>query len=351
MNRSRRSGRTTARGPPSHGSPAHRIEAMPEPHAVALFWGDQEFLLRQAALELLADRGAHATEVDGSDWRGGETSDLATPSLWGEKRALLVTRCQALPEEGIREIRGYVTAPSPEAVCVLTLVSRAKSLPPLAKVVQSVGGLVRHVAVRRQDLPRWILDRAVKRGLALTPPAATALIGTIGEDPAALDQSVEQLATAFPGRTVGPDLVRSQFQGRGEQRVWDLCDRALSGRLPEALLVLRSLLDQREDPLLVLGGIASRVRDLLRVQDLPDRMSPADAAKEAGVRFDWQVKRYRDQVRRFAPGRLASLHTRVVEADRALKGGAPPDVVLTALVAVMAGEEDAVLDLPMRVAR
>jgi DNA polymerase III delta subunit len=221
----------------------------------------------------------------------------------------------------------------------------------LAKQVQAAGGLVRQIALRRQDLPRWILDRAEARGLGLTSPGATALIGVIGEDLAALDQSVEQLATAFAGASVGPEQIRSQFKGLGEQRVWDLCDRALSGRLPEALVVLRSLLEQRGDPLMILGGIASRLRDLLRVQELPDRMSSGDAARQAGLRFDWQVRRYREQARRFTPESLANLHGLVVQADRALKGGAPSEVVLAALVAVMAGEEDAALDLPMRVAR
>jgi len=47
----------------------------------ALFWGEDGFLLRLAAHELLAQRGFRATELEASDWRGGETSDLATPSL------------------------------------------------------------------------------------------------------------------------------------------------------------------------------------------------------------------------------------------------------------------------------
>jgi DNA polymerase-3 subunit delta len=318
---------------------------------VAMFWGENPFLLRQAALQLLAEGSLRATEVDASEWRGGETSDVATPSLWGERRALLVTECQGLPESGLREIKAYVEAPSPDALCVLTLVSRAKSPPPLAKAVQSARGLVRQIVLKRQDLPRWVLERARARGLQLSAPGATALIGAVGDDPAPLDQAVEQLATAFPGTALGPEQVRAQFQGMGEQRVWDLCDRALSGRLAEALVVLRSLMDQKEDPLLILGGVAARVRDLLRVQGLPDRMPSADAAKAAGLRFDWQVRRYRDQARRFTPEGLADLHGRVVEADRALKGGAPGDVVLGALVAVMAGLPEAALDLPMRVSR
>jgi DNA polymerase-3 subunit delta len=328
------------------GPPAGETSA-----STILFWGDEAFLLRLAALEFLQEQGVRATEVDGTEWGGSETSDLATPSLWGERRALLVTNCQSLTEAGGRDLKAYVEAPSPEALCLLTLVTRGKSTPPLAKTVQAGGGTVRHVAVKRTELPKWVLERSRSRGVHLTPAASAALVGTVGADPAMLDQAVEQLATAFAGRTVGPEEVRAQFHGLGEQQVWDLCDRALSGRLPEALVILRSLLDARDDPLLILGGIASRLRDLIRVRSVPDRVSSEEVARAAGLRFDWQAKRYREQARRFSPEQLASLHDKVVATDRALKGGWPGDVLLTALVAAMAGREDAALELPIRVSR
>jgi DNA polymerase III delta subunit len=185
----------------------------------------------------------------------------------------------------------------------------------------------------------------------MSPEAAAALVSTLGEDTAQLDQAVEQLGAAFPGRQVGAQEVHGQFQGLGEQRVWDLCDQALAGRLPGALLVLRSLLASRHDPLMILGGLASRVRDLLRVKDIPERLPTAEAARLAGLRFDWQLRRYRDQARRFGPEGLSSLHARIVEADRALKGGMPGEIVLASLVAVMAGEPGAALDVPVRVSR
>jgi|GEM_PF-703340 DNA polymerase-3 subunit delta len=317
----------------------------------ALFWGEDGFLLRLAAHELFQQRGFRATELEASDWRGGETSDLATPSLWGERRALLVADCQSIPEGGARELRAYLEGPVPDTLCILTQVSRGKNPPPIAKAVQAGGGVVKQIAVKRQDMPRWVLDRAKLRGVALTGPGAAQLIAAFGQETAPLDQAVEQLASAFPGRTIGPEEVRSQFRGLGEQQVWDLCDQACMGRLPEALVTLRSLLEDRSDPLLILGGIASRVRDLLRVRALPDRMPAAEAAKAAGLRFDWQVRRYREQAGRMSIEQLVELHTLVVEADRALKGGAPGDVVLTALVAVMAGERTAALDVPVRVGR
>lgn len=330
------------------GRPYNRSVADP---AVVLFWGDDEFLLRLAAHEFFAARGVRAVEVDAAEWQGGETSDLATPSLWGEARALLVTQCQSFPESGSREIAAYVKAPSPEALCVLTYVTRGKSGPALARVVQAAGGAVHHVQLRRTDLPKWLVDRARSRGMRLAGPAATALIGTLGEDAGTLDQAIEQLVTAFAGKPVGPEEVRSQFQGVGEQRVWDLCDRALAGRLPEALVVLRSLLEGREDPLLIVGGIAARLRELVKVRSLPDRMAPAEAARAAGVRFDWQVRRYREQAARYSLEELTELQGAVTDADRAIKGGTPGDVVLSALVAAMAGDREAALTVPVRVGR
>lgn len=89
---------------------------------------------------------------------------------------------------------------------------------------------------------------------------------------------------------------------------------------------------------MILGGIASRLRDLLRVRSLPERMPPAEAAKQAGLRFDWQVRRYREQARRFTLEELVAIHERVAWADEALKSGATADVVLPMLIAAIAGE-------------
>jgi DNA polymerase-3 subunit delta len=323
---------------------------MSDPPGVALFWGEDQFLLRLAAMELIEAHGLHATEIEASDWLGGELFDLATPSLWGERRALLIAGCQHLSEQGAREVRSYIEAPAPDALCVMTLVTRGKS-PALVKAVHAAGSLVKQVSIRRQDLANWILQRSRARGAQVVPAGAGALLATLGEDPATLDQAIEQLAGAFPGGAIGAEQVRAQFEGLGEQRVWDLCDRAFTGRTSEALVVLRSLLARRDDPLLILGGIASRLRDLLKVQSLPDRLSPSEAAEAAGLRFDWQVRRYREQARRYTHDEMAALHARVVESDRALKGGAAGDVVLASLVAAISGETRAALDLAVRVSR
>jgi DNA polymerase III delta subunit len=108
--------------------------------------------------------------------------------------------------------------------------------------------------------------------------------------------------------------------------------------MPGAMRSLRTMLEAREAGLLILGGIVSRLRDLMRVRALPDRLPPADVARRAGLRFDWQARRYRDQARRFSLDELVQVHERVAWADRALKSGATDDVVLPLVIAAIAGD-------------
>jgi len=305
---------------------------MAPPPNVLLLWGEDEFLLREAAADAL--QGVRAAEVEAGEWRGGETSDLATPSLFGEERALVVTGCRHLHEAGVKELAAYLASPAPDARLVLLVEVAERGKPPaaLVKLVQPVGE-VRQVAVARKDLPQWLLSRAGRHSLVLAPEAARALVDAVGESPAALDSALEQLAAAFRGQRVSRELVASQFRGLGEQRVWDLCDRLFERDAARAVRSLRTLLEAREEPLAILGGVASRVRDLIRVKALPERMPAAEVARAAGLRFDWQVRRSREQVRWFTMAELVGIHARIAQADRELKSGAPGDVVLPVVVA------------------
>jgi len=309
----------------SHRAPVH------------LLWGESAFLLRESALEILGP-DVRPREVDAADWRGGETADLATPSLFGERRALIVSNCRSLLDDAMKELAGYLASPAPDAPLVLsaTVGERAKAPAALVKLVEPVGE-VREVKLARKDLPSWLLARGRNRGLEVAPDGAVALVETIGEDPASLDQSLDQLGSAFPGERVTRDMVARQFRGLGEQHVWDLCDRAFGRDVPGAMRSLRTLLEARADPLMILGGIASRLRDLLKVRALPDRLPPGELARAAGLRFEWQARRYRDLARRFTLEELVDIHALVAQADRTLKSGGGDDVVLPLLVAAIAG--------------
>jgi DNA polymerase-3 subunit delta len=302
---------------------------------VALLWGDDAFLLRDAALELLGE--VRATEVDAADWLGGELQDLATPSLFGEPRALLVTDVRSLPKDAMGELAAYLAAPDPQAPLVLCCTTAERGKPPAAllKLVEPVG-TIRQVAVARKDLEGWVMQRAQRHGLDLAQPAARALVDTVGVETAQLVAAVQQLASAFPAQKVGHAQVRQQFRGLGEQKTWDLCDKAFGRDLPGAIRSLRAIEESGDEALMVLGGIASRVRDLIKVRSLPERLPPGEVAKRSGLRFDWQARRYQQQARNYSLPDLVRLHERITEVDRALKSGGTADVIMPTLVTEIA---------------
>ncbi|MFN8234340.1 MAG: hypothetical protein U0V56_13020 [Actinomycetota bacterium] len=79
---------------------------------------------RGRALELLGDR--RAAEVDVADWLGSELQDLATLSLFGEPRALLVNDARSLSKDALGELAAYLAALDPDARLILLAVERAK---------------------------------------------------------------------------------------------------------------------------------------------------------------------------------------------------------------------------------
>ena len=303
--------------------------------SVALLWGEDDYLLREAALQIAGDR--RVTEVDAAEWQGSELQDLATPSLFGEPRALVVSDLRSLPKDAMTELAAYLAAPDPDAPLVLCCTVAERGKPPAAvvKLVEPVGR-ISQIQIQRKDLEPWIVQRAKAAGADLTGPAARTLVDTIGPEPAQLAAAVEQLAGAFPSQRVGPPEIQRQFRGLGEQKTWDLCDKAFGKDLPGAIRSLRSIEESGDEAIMVLGGIAARVRDLIKVRSLPESIPPSQLAKAAGLRFDWQSRRYQQQARNFSLDQLVTIHGRIVEADRALKSGATGDVVMPALIAAIA---------------
>ena len=312
------------------------MTAKPAP-PVTLLWGEDDYLLREAALALLGE--TKATEVDAAEWEGGELQSLATPSLFGEPRALLVNDAKSLRKETLDEIGRYLAAPDPDATLVLVLRrrrSREGARPP-SRSSWSRSGEVRKVDIARKELEPWLVGRAKELGLDLAIPGSRRSSRRSARSPASWSRRSASSRTCSPGSASALARSRGQFRGLGEQKTWDLCDRAFGKDLPGAIRSLRSIEEGGDEAIMVLGGIAARLRDLLKVRSLPDRMPPAQVAKEAGLRFDWQARRYQQQARNFSMEQLVALHDRVTEADRALKSGATGDIVMPTLVTAIAG--------------
>ena len=108
---------------------------------------------------------------------------------------------------------------------------RAKVPAALDKMVKPVGQVL-EVKIARKDLEPWLMQRAKRDELDITPPAVARARGDPRRGAGQLVGRARQLGSAFSGQRITPQIVAQQFRGLGEQKVWDLCDRAFAKDLP-----------------------------------------------------------------------------------------------------------------------
>ncbi len=248
--------------------------------SVTLLWGEDEFLLRERALGA-ARRPASPRRSTAGEWQGDELQDLATPSLFGEPRALLIADAKSLPKEALVELAAYLAAPDPDAPLVICaqVGDRAKVPAALDKLVKPVGQVL-EVKIARKDLEPWLLQRAKRDGVDITPPGGARPRGDPRGGAGAARRRAPAAGLGVHRPAHDAAIVAQQFRGLGEQKVWDLCDRAFGKDLPGAIRSWRSIEEGRDDALMILGGIATPAA---RPDEGPGAARP-DAAGGAGAR-------------------------------------------------------------------
>jgi DNA polymerase-3 subunit delta len=300
---------------------------MPTPPPVQLLVGDDD-LLRQRALErLLVDlRAAEPTlEVEHAD--AAEVAglpEMRTASLFGGTRCVVLRNADQLAGRLADEVLSYVEEPTPGSVLVLEA-RRADRRQRLTKQVEKVGERHEVSAPKPWDDRAWeALARDELRRLdrSAEPAALRALLTHAGTDPSALASKSAQVAAATPaGSRVSAADVERVVEGHGNRGGFPVAD-AVADRDPAAAVVaLRGALEAGEEPLVLLGAVTYRIRQLLQVRG---GASPKQAGLSTGMH-----RRLQRTARRFHPGELPWCHDRLARADLELKtSDLPPDLVL-----------------------
>ena len=114
---------------------------------------------------------------------------------------------------------------------------------------------------------------------AITDNGARALIDAVGNDLREIAAACAQLCTDTDGQVDG-ELVARYYRGRAEASGFAVSDRALEGRLGEALEQLRWALAVGVAPVLITSALAQGIRALAKVASAPRGLRGADLARE-----------------------------------------------------------------------
>ncbi|MFC4560841.1 DNA polymerase III subunit delta [Nocardiopsis mangrovi] len=286
--------------------------------------GDEELLVDRAVAELVAAARADDPDVDVHDLVPGQVSaaklvEVTSPSLFGERRVVVLRSAQDLTKDIAAVVTGHITDPADDVLLVLVHAGGAKGKALLDTAVKA--GATRITCAKLTKGPErlaFVKGEFARAGRQIAPDAAQSLLDAVGTDLREIAAACTQLVADTDGR-VDAAAVARYHSGKAEASGFTVADRAVEGRLPEALEQLRWSLSVGTAPVLINSALASAVRGLAVVAQPARGGSEADLAKRAKVP-PWKLKSLRQQARGWSPQGLARAMSVIAETDALIKG-------------------------------
>ncbi len=272
--------------------------------------------------EQLKDEKCEITNLFAGDVIVGDIADALAPSLFSEKRALILRDLQDLPEENRDEITRYLDSPDASTTVIFVHKGGVKGkalLDAIKKVKPEIIACepIKKEAEKQEFVRNVFLDLKRKA----TPGAINALVGALGNDLRELQSAIAQIAADAPAGTIDELVIDKFHQGRVETTGFDVADAALDGNLSAALIALRSALETGTDPVMITSAIASALRSLARVSGTNRGAKSFELAGQLGM-APWQIDKARRQLSRWSPAQIADAVGAISTADAEVKGAA-----------------------------
>ncbi|HJB11257.1 MAG TPA: DNA polymerase III subunit delta [Candidatus Brachybacterium merdavium] len=275
---------------------------------------------RLRALAREADPQVAVHDLSGDAAVPGALAQVASPSLFGEARLVIVPELQSAPDALVLEILDYLSAPEPDVTLVLVHRGGNRGKKLLDAVKKAGIPRVDASPVKRAgDKQAFVAAEFARAGRRVQPDAVAALVDAFGTDLAELAAISRQLIddTTPDGDGQAPAVsaqdVHALTAGRVESTAFAVADAAIAGREQDALQLLAQAQLTGADPVPIVAAVASKMRSLAKVS------SPGASARSLGMP-DWMVRNLSREVRGWNDSSLARAIEAVARADHEVKG-------------------------------
>ena len=252
----------------------------------------------------------------------GDIADALAPSLFSERRALILRDLQDLPEENKDEITRYLTNPDETMTVVFVHKGGVKGKALLDAIKKVKPEIITCEPLKKEaEKEGFVKELFLDIGRKATSGAVSALVGALGSDMRELQAAVSQIAADAPAGVIDEVMIDKFHQGRVETTGFDVADATLDGDLSAALIALRSALETGTDPVMITSAIASSLRSLAKVSGANRGTKSFELAGPLGM-APWQIEKARRQLHRWSPGAMADAVGAIAQADAEVKGAA-----------------------------
>ena len=289
-----------------------------------LLLGSEGALADRALAKLnaeLKEEKCEITTIAAPDAILGDISDALAPSLFSERRALIIKDLQDLPEESREEITRYLEAPDDLTTLIFLHKGGVKGKALLDAIKKVKPEIISCEPMKKEaEKEEFVKSLFLDSGRKATSGAIAALVGALGSDMRELQAAVSQICLdAQAGKTIDEAIVDKFHQGRIETTGFDVADATLDGNLPGALVALRSALETGTDPVMITSAIASNLRSLAKVSGVNRGTKSFEVAGELGM-APWQIDKARRQLTGWSPRSIAKAVQAIALADAQVKG-------------------------------
>ena len=290
-----------------------------------LILGSEGALADRAISKLTAqlkDENCEITNLFAAETIVGDIADALAPSLFSERRALILRDLQDLPEENREEITRYLSAPDETLTLIFVHKGGIKGKALLDAIKRVKPEIISCEPLKKEaEKEGFVKELFLDLGRKASPGAVSALVGALGSDMRELRAAVSQIAADAPAGVIDEVIIDKFHQGRVETSGFDVADATLDGNLPAALIALRSALETGTDPVMITSAIASALRALAKVSGFNRAAKSFELAGQLGM-APWQIDKARRQLHRWSPGALADAVGAIAQADAEVKGAA-----------------------------
>jgi DNA polymerase-3 subunit delta len=226
-------------------------------------------------------------------------------------------------EEGVDSpaaqiLMDYLARPVPTSVVIFT----SSDIDKRRKYAKMLLGTAAYEfkPLQQKELPSWIRDYLRKLNTEIDPAALTLLNEALAADLTTVRNELNKLAAAaLPSRRITSELVERLSRRSREHMNWDLTDGIVSRNRRQALRVVRNLLDDGVEPVLLTAVIAGTFRRMGLAKELLVRgASSGEIFSEVRVP-PFKQRDYLAMLNRIDSHKVSQMIQRIAETDLAIK--------------------------------
>lgn len=297
--------------------------------SIVVLYGTERYLRQkcQAAVARQVLGSEDGDEIGLSRFEGKDADlksvldELLTISMWGDKRLVVVEDADDFVTKHRVGLEKFLQKPPKKSVLLL-LVKKWQKTTRLYKLVEKIGLNLSCEPLKDREIPRWLIDTAREQfEKDLARPAASLMLELAGSSLGLLEQELSKLASYVGDREkITAEDVTQLVGGWRAETTWAMVDALIAGNPGQALVCLDKLLAAREAPLMILGGLAFKFRQLTQATEMARLGTKLPLAlQKAGV---WRnnLEAAEKYLRRIGRPRAESIAGQILDVRESLGG-------------------------------